>query len=119
MNRASIEELQLIRESTMIPMLIDIAVKNRDEIAVTEYTFTPLYVAACDRVLYLLHERMREVKQQLREGKIKVWQGEQTEFILYTNYACRGYEDRFGITREHLKTELRVMLTEYMKNSQS
>lgn len=115
MNRASIEEIQLIRESMMIPLLIDVAVKNRDEIELTEYTFTPLYVTACGRVLSLLHDRMREVKQQLRAANVRVWAGEQTDFILYTNYVCRGYEDRFGITREHLKTELRVMLTEYMR----
>lgn len=116
MNHASIEELQLIRESMMIPLLIDLAVKNRDEIERTEYTFRPLYVAACDRVLSLLHNRMREVKRLLREAKIRLWEGEHNEFVIYTNYVCRGYEDRFGITREHLKAELRKMLTEYMKN---
>jgi hypothetical protein len=49
----------------------------------------------------------------MKKRNIKVFDEETNDGIIYHKYSCRGYEDRFGIVRETLRTEISFRLANY------
>jgi len=63
-------------------------------------------IAAISKDLYAL-------RKELRQLNIKIVEDETHDDVLYYRVYSRGYDERFGITRETLKAEISVRLAQY------
>lgn len=117
---ATEEELELIRDSILLPMMLDIAEKNRAEL---ENYFTlslkALFLASIERLQDIIHADLVQVKKQLREKDIKVWElnNEGMGFALSYRYRRRGYENSFDIMKSLIKSELSMKLGKYISRT--
>jgi hypothetical protein len=109
------EELELIRASILIPIMMDITQKNIDEMHRQSITLKPLFIRAGEKLLDTLTKRVSEVRKQLRQSQIKVWESRHGGHTVYYKYLCRGYEEEFGIIREVMKAEISIQLADYMR----
>lgn len=53
------------------------------------------------------------LQKELKQRDIKMLADEQDEFITYYKIFCRGYQERFGLTRDVMRTEISLRLTKY------
>jgi hypothetical protein len=56
-----------------------------------------------------------ELKKELRNRRIKIWEGFHTDMVIYHHYVVRGYQYKFGIVREVLKAQMEIRLGEYVQ----
>jgi hypothetical protein len=109
------EELELIRESVVLPFLMDIVQKNNDQMELQTMTFKPLYLKAGLTLLDNVHKRLVQVKKELKQAEIKVWEHQHRGDVIDYKFVCRGYHNEFPIWKEHLRAELSVKMDFYMR----
>jgi hypothetical protein len=73
-------------------------------------------LAAAQAVMNQIHKDMTLLRQELSRRKIKVVDDGQVDLIIYYKILCRGYEERFGIMRDVVRSEISVRLTNYLKD---
>ncbi|CAM3889841.1 hypothetical protein COLU111180_12745 [Cohnella lubricantis] len=110
----TVEELEMIRDALLLPNIVIMLERQREELQRSFLMLKPLYLMTTDVLIASVNKDLSQLRMELRKRKIKTWEGEQSDFTLYIQYVCRGYESRFGIVREHAKAEVRVRLTKYI-----
>lgn len=109
------EELEMIRESVLLPHLLDIAQKNIDELETMSMTFKPYLIKSIEVVMERISKRQTEVRKELKKRNIRVWEHQHREDIIDYKYVCRGYESDFPMWKQHMRSTLRDMLNGFMK----
>jgi adenosyl cobinamide kinase/adenosyl cobinamide phosphate guanylyltransferase len=104
--KATAEELRLIRDSVLLPHLMTMVQKSLDEISRSQISMhnvmTRFMRVLLDRVSLETFNNRRELKKR----NIKILSDETQDDIVYNRYVCRGYEDKFGMTREVMRAEI-------------
>jgi len=108
------EELVMIRDAVMLPMMLDIADRNRQQIERSSHTLKALYSKAVLVVMDEISSDLAKVRKELRQRNIKVIEDGQRDQVIYNRFICRGYEERFGMVREVVKAEIGVRFGEYI-----
>jgi hypothetical protein len=109
------DELELIRDSVLLPMILTIAEKNRQEVERASYTFKPVFLKAMLLVMDVVTKDLARVRRELKQRNIKVIEDEQVDLVMYYRFICRGYEERFGMVREVVRAEIAVRITQYIR----
>jgi hypothetical protein len=104
--KATTEELQLIRDWIILPYMMTMADKGLQEAKRRNHLFQRLFIRGIQIVLDSITRDMMVLRRELAYRQIKVWDDITQDDIVYCKYVCRGYEDRFGITREVLRAEI-------------
>jgi hypothetical protein len=107
------EELQVIRDSVLLPMMLSIVEKNRREVEQSSYTLKPVYVAAANALMDRIHKELMAAKKSLREHSIKVFDDEQVDNVMYYKYVYRGYSDKFAMVRDVVRAEISTRIGKY------
>ncbi|MFS0727782.1 hypothetical protein [Paenibacillus sp. 1P07SE] len=111
----SMEELQLIRDSVLLPMLLTIVDRNAREVEHSGYAIRRVYVAASQVLMNRIHTDLASTRKELRQRRIKVFEDEQIDGVLYYRFVCRGYEDRFGLMRDLARREISSRIGRYIR----
>lgn len=111
--RISAEELTMVRDSIMYPHMLTMCDKSLQEIRRTPNLFKQQLGEFIQMVMDKISREMFALRRELRGRNIKVYEDEMLDGIIYHRYCCRGYEDRFAIVREALRTEIGVRLAKY------
>lgn len=110
------EELQWIRDSVLLPIMLTMIEKSGQEISLSTNTLRKLYAAATQVLMNRIHTELAAVKRELRLRKIKVFQDEREDLDLHYRYICRGYEDKFTIMRDVARAFISVKMGEHIKS---
>ncbi len=114
--KATIEELKLIRDSILLPHILTMAQKGLDEINGSRITLHQIMAqfmrVLMDRVSLEAFHTRRELKQK----SIRVLSEETIDEIVYNRYFCRGYNEKFGMTREVMRTEIAKHISRMAKD---
>lgn len=110
------EELELIRDSVLLPMILTIVDKNSTEIGLSSYSLKNLYLKASQVLMAQIHLDLSEVRKKLKAKNIKVFQEERIDSELYYRFVCRGYEDTFAIVRDVARTEISIRISKYVSD---
>ncbi|WP_058301466.1 hypothetical protein [Gorillibacterium timonense] len=110
------EELEMLRNFILLPHLLTLVERNRQDIERSTMALKKLYLASTQLLLDEIGRDLHQLKRELALRSIKVVGEEQTDMVYYYHYVCRGYEDRFGIVREVMKAQLSVMLGKYLSH---
>jgi len=113
--RATAEELTLIRDSIMYPHMLTMCDKSLQEVKQTTNLFKMQFVKLVEMIMDKTSKEMHAVRRELKNRNIKVFDEETDDGIIYYKYSCRGYEDRFGIVRETLRTEISKRFADYSR----
>ena len=109
------EEIELIRDSVLLPIMLTIVENNKKEIEWSTYSIKGLFVAANEALMKLIHADLVKVKNALRERNIKVWEDDRpVDYAIHYRFNCRGYEDQFSIMRELVRAEVGIRLGKYV-----
>lgn len=114
-SRPTSEELNMIRDYILLPYMLTMVQKNVDDIERSPNLLKQLYLAAGQVVMNKISKDMHDLKRELAKRNIKIISDEHAELVLYHRFLCRGYEERFGMTRDVIRSEISVQLKKYIK----
>lgn len=115
-NRITIEELELVRDYIVLLAMLTVVERSREEVEFSPISLKSVYLVINSALQDRIHSDLAAVKRKLWESNIKVWEDERDDFILYYRYVCRGYEDRFGMTRDVIKSQISERLGQYIQS---
>lgn len=115
MGKEKIEDLVLIRDNVVLGSLFTMLQKNGADLEFNRSILNKAYAMAGryieDRVL----EDSKANRAALKARGVKIHREEhQDNFIIYYHYTSRGYTDKFGITRDVLRSEISWRLAGYI-----
>ncbi|MFC4102895.1 hypothetical protein [Paenibacillus xanthanilyticus] len=111
------EEMMLIRDAVILPFLLDLVQNNRTQMELQSNSLRSLYVKSADVLLDRIHKDLVEVRKQMRQKKIKVFEQERIYGdAIHYRFVCRGYEDNFLLMRMVLKSEMSTRLPKYINS---
>lgn len=108
--RAGVEELSIIRDKIVLDKLRIMVELNFEGIKESAYVLNRLFGATTQIILARINTELSALYKELWRRKIKIIGEEQANGMLYYRFICRGYEDRYGIIREALRSEISIRL---------
>lgn len=113
-NLITSEERVMLRDYILLPHIETMIQKSLSEL---EYSVTILkrsYLMAGQYIMERVIQDQHRLRREMKQRNIKILHEEQSELVVYYRYYCRGYEERFGITRDVMRSEISLRLTRYM-----
>ncbi|REK68018.1 MAG: hypothetical protein C6P35_03350 [Cohnella sp.] len=114
--KATPDELEIIRRVLVLQNMVIMLEKQYADMQYSLHMLKPLYLQVTEALIVAINRDLADSRRELRRRKIKIIDDEQNDFILYVNYICRGYEERIGFTREVIKAQIQLRLTQYIRD---
>lgn len=108
------EELKLIRDYILLPHLLTMVQRDMDEINRSQLLLKRMYQDVTQTLMNRISKDAHTLRQELSRRSIKIVADEQIDSVLYYSYVCRGYEHKFAIVRDVMRSEMRLKLTAYV-----
>lgn len=109
------DEIKLIREYVLLPHTLTMLQKSLDDLKRSRIMLHQIMEQFIIKVMDEVSGELYRVRRELKQHDIKVLSDESHDDIVYTRYICRGYENRFGMTREIMRSEIGVHLSQAYK----
>ncbi|WP_274649543.1 hypothetical protein [Paenibacillus humicola] len=109
------EEWVMVRDYILLPHLEKIVQRSLNDIEYSANVLKSLYLAAGTRILTMIAEDHYRLRGELKKRNIRVIAEEQADMVVYHRCYFRGYEERFGMTRDVMRSEISTRLTAYTK----
>ncbi|BBH20374.1 hypothetical protein Back11_17190 [Paenibacillus baekrokdamisoli] len=107
------EERTMIRDYILLPHMEKMVQKSITDVEYSTNILKRLYFLAGQKILDQIVKDLYRLRRELKKRNIKILTEEQSDLIVYHRYYCRGYEERFGMTRDVMRSEISVQLTKY------
>lgn len=107
------EERTMLRDYILLPYMEKMVQKSIAEVEYSTNILKRLYLMAGQHILEQIMKDLYKLRRELKKRNIKILTEEQSDFVVYHRYYCRGYEERFGMTRDVMRSEISLQLTKY------
>jgi hypothetical protein len=107
------QEIELMRDSIILPMALGIVEKNSREVAMSSLTLKLLFSSAAKILAKQIRADAQKSKKVLVERDIRVMEESKDDTELIYRYVCRGHEDRFVMTKDFMRAEIGVRIGRY------
>lgn len=114
-HRQSSEEYTMVRDYILLPHMLTMVQKSIDDVRNSSNLLKRLYVTAAQVVMDRISKDLYALRREMSRRNIKVFEDEQADLVVYHRFVCRGYEDRFGMTRDVMRSEISLRLSRYIK----
>ena len=111
--RPTKEELEMVRDFIAYPHIINMIQKSQEDVGLAHITLKGVIIRCLEYLMFKASNDFYSLKRELKSRNIRVIEEETNDGILYYRYFCRGYEDKFGIVKETLRTEIIQRMTRY------
>lgn len=110
----TIEELTLLRDYLLLMYMKTMVQKSITDIKLSGNLLAKAYAMLGWLIEDQISKDIKTHKIELKQRGIKMFKEEHSEMVVYFHYTCRGYTDRFGMTRDVMRTEISLKLTKYI-----
>lgn len=112
--RITTEELTMIRDAIMLPHMLTMCDRSLQDLRTSRHLFKQLFEHNIQVLMNIITKDLSRINRELRQRNIKIFSDETHDGVIYHHYVCRGYEDRFGIVREVLKSQISIQFKKYV-----
>ncbi|AIQ31853.1 MULTISPECIES: hypothetical protein [Paenibacillus] len=109
----TVEERTMVRDLILLPYIDTMVSRSLKEIELSSSILKRAFVIAGQAIQRRIMQDTYQLQKELKQRNIKVLPDEQEEFLVYHKILCRGYQERFGLTRDVMRTEISLRLTKY------
>lgn len=109
----TIDERTMIRDIILLPYIDTMVSKSLKEIEHSSNILKRAYLMAGQTIQRRIMQDTYHLQKELKQRNIRVLADEQEEFLVYYKIYCRGYQERFGLTRDVMRSEISLRLTKY------
>lgn len=110
----STQELSMVRDLILLPHIDTMVSKSLEEIERSGNILTRMSILSGRYIQNRITQDTYLLKRELKQRNIKVVVDEQEDFCVYHKILYRGYQKRFGMTRDVMRTEISLRLTRYI-----
>ncbi|BCG58892.1 MULTISPECIES: hypothetical protein [Paenibacillus] len=107
------EERTMLRDYILLPYMEKMVQKSIAEVEYSTNILKRLYLVAGQYILEQIMKDLYKLRRELKQRNIRILTEEQSDLIVYHHYYCRGYKERFGMTRDVMRSEISLRLTKY------
>ncbi|MBW4083049.1 hypothetical protein [Paenibacillus sp. S150] len=107
------EERLMLRDYILLPYMDKMVQKSITDVEHSTNILKRLYLMAGQHILDQITKDLYRLRRELKQRNIRVLTEEQADLVVYHHYYCRGYEERFGMTRDVMRAEISLQLTKY------
>lgn len=107
------EERTMIRDLILLPHIDTMVAKSLRELDHSGSILKRAYQMAGEAIQQRIMQDTYRLQKELKQRNVRFIADEQDEFVIYHKVFCRGYQDRFGMTRDVMRTEISLRLTRY------
>ncbi|WP_435925055.1 hypothetical protein [Paenibacillus sp. DYY-L-2] len=107
------EERGMLRDYILLPHMEKMVERNISEVEHSNNLLRRSYLMAGKYILNQIIKDSYNLRRELKRRNIKILGEEQSDLVIYYRYYCRGYEERFGMTRDVMRSEISLRLTRY------
>lgn len=108
------EERTMIRDYILLPYMEKMVQKSIADIEYSTNILKRLYLMAGQKILDQIVKDLYSLRREFKKRNIKILTEEQSDLVVYHRFYCRGYEERFGMTRDVMRSEISLQLTKYI-----
>lgn len=105
------EDVQIIKEYTLLPILLDMLARDMEELKVYKdkivYNHILFYLREVEMAIY---PELQNIKSQMKKRDMKVIHTEMNAIGINVEYKVRGYIHHFTMLRSLVKAELMTTL---------
>ncbi|WP_060862952.1 hypothetical protein [Paenibacillus riograndensis] len=112
-NMLTMEERTMVRDLILLPYIDTMASNSMREMELSRNILAKAYLMAGKYIQKRIMQDTYRLRQALKKQNIKVEEDTNDDFILYYMIYYRGYQERFGMTRDVMRTEISLRLTQY------
>jgi hypothetical protein len=109
----TVEERTMIRDLILLPHIDTMVSKSLREIEHTNSILKRAFILAGEAIQQRIMQDTYRLQKELKQRNVRFIPDEQDEFVIYHKIFCRGYQDRFGMTRDVMRTEISLRLNQY------
>ncbi|NOU83852.1 hypothetical protein GC101_33915 [Paenibacillus sp. LMG 31459] len=109
----TVEERTMVRDLILLPYIDTMVSRSLKEIELSSSILKRAFVIAGQAIQRRIMQDTYQLQKELKQRNIRVLPDEQEEFLVYHKIFCRGYQERFGLTRDVMRTEISLRLTRY------
>lgn len=109
----TVEERTMVRDLILLPYLDTMVSKSLRELELSGSILQRASMIAGQAIQQRIMDDTHRLQKELKQRNIRVVPDEQEEFLVYYKIFCRGYQERFGLTRDVMRTEISLRLTRY------
>ncbi|GGF63895.1 hypothetical protein GCM10010912_06220 [Paenibacillus albidus] len=109
----TVDERTMVRDLILLPYIDTMVSKSLKEIEHSGNILKRAYLMAGQAIQRRIMQDTYQLQKELKQRNIRVLADEQEEFLVYYKIFCRGYQERFGLTRDVMRTEISLRLTKY------
>ncbi|WP_052091956.1 hypothetical protein NYE80_10365 [Paenibacillus sp. FSL H7-0357] len=107
------DEREMVRDLILLPYIDTMVSKSLKEVERSGNVLSRSYIIAGRYIQKRIIQEVYQLRQELKKRNIKVVEDIQDDFISYNMIYFRGYQERFGLTRDVMRTEISLRLTHY------
>lgn len=108
------EDLRLVKEYLLLPWLLDAVERDKKLMQAAGLKFNQVYLKQLDQAQDAISKDLYEIRKQMREQGLKVYEQERGDIALQAKYLCRGYHHRTSMLWTYVYAELKVRLAMYL-----
>ncbi|MNB98640.1 hypothetical protein D3C75_458960 [compost metagenome] len=112
-NMLTIEERTMVRDLILLPYIDTMVSNSMREMELSGNVLAKMYLMAGQYIQKRIMQDIYRLRQELKQRNVKVVEDKNDDFIIYNMIYFRGYQERFGMTRDVMKTEISLRLTQY------
>ncbi|AIQ18737.1 hypothetical protein H70357_20045 [Paenibacillus sp. FSL H7-0357] len=109
----TVDERTMVRDLILLPYIDTMVSKSLKEIEHSGNILKRAYLMAGQAIQRRIIQDTYQLQKELKQRNIRMMADEQEEFLVYYKIFCRGYQERFGLTRDVMRTEISLRLTKY------
>ncbi|AIQ60370.1 hypothetical protein [Paenibacillus borealis] len=109
----TVEERTMVRDLILLPYIDTMVARSLKEIELSGSILKRAFLIAGQAIQRRIMQDTYQLQKELKQRNIRVLPDEQEEFLVYHKIFCRGYQERFGLTRDVMRTEISLRLTRY------
>ncbi|CAH0120128.1 MULTISPECIES: hypothetical protein [unclassified Paenibacillus] len=113
--RPTEDELIMIRDCILLPYMLSMVQKSIEDIENRSNLLKQLYLTAGRVLMNRISADLYRLRRELSRRNIKIMNDEQADMVIYHRFICRGYEERFGMVRDVMRSEISIRLSKYVK----
>lgn len=103
----------MIRDLILLPYIDTMVTQSLKEMERSSSVLNRAYNTAGRYIQKRIIQDSYQLRQEMKKRNIKVVEDVHDDFIVYNMIFFRGYQERFGMTRDVMRTEISLRLTQY------
>ena len=108
------EELLLVKEMMILPVMIEVLERDIHIFANVKFKFPHLYAGSLRVIQDAVSGRLSEIRRQCRKRGIRVLGTERTREYIQAKYRAHGYEHSVTLLWELVRTAIEERLASYL-----